>query len=182
MTEIGQPDYEYIYLDTEEDRKQLIVDIARARLAVLRIVDAVPQDDWYKARYHGWSLGAMLGHLNLADNLSMLLIQAALLGVRPAVPMLLVHRLNHISTRLFQKRLIESSTRSMRRNEKRIADFIMHLPMEKFSVPVFVPTQQKRSTVERAIQDLFLYHWHHHLRTMREVEGLEQPPERSDYA
>jgi hypothetical protein len=172
---------EYIYLDSEEERKQLVLEISKVRRAVMRVVENIPEDEWYEARYHGWSLAAMLGHLNFIDNMSMFMIRAALVGFRPRVSMRTVDRLNGFTARLFQKRLVSASTKSIKRNEKTIANLIMSLPMSRFSTPVYDPIKAEYTTVERNIQDRFLYHWRGHLKTMREVEGI-QPPEHSDNA
>ena len=169
----------YIFLDGTEEREMLIARIAEVRRAVRRVVNHVPEDLWYTSRYHGRSLAAMLGHLNLSDNLSLLLLRSALVGLRLRLSTGKLNQLNNFSTRLFQKRLIASSLRSMERNQERIADFVLHLPINKFSVQVYNPGTQAFTTVERGLQELFVFHWEDHLQTMREVEGI-QPPTQSD--
>jgi hypothetical protein len=174
-----QPKRVYLYLDDVPERQHLIDEIAKVRQDVLRVIERVPEADYYTPRYHGWSLAAMLGHLNLVDQLSIRLIQAALLGFRPTVSLGMLNRSNDFMARVYRKRLVRTSLRSMERNEKRIAELIHHLPVGKFSKSVFHPGQQQYITIERALQDLFLYHWHDHLRTMHEVEGI-QPSARSE--
>jgi hypothetical protein len=172
----------YLYLDSTEDREKLIAEIRRVRASVLRVIDIVPEADWYTPRYHNWSLGAMLGHLNMMDNLTLLLIQAALLNLRPPVPMRLVNPLNHWMARVYQNRVVESSRRSAIKNEKRIADFILRLPVDQFSKMVYYSPFEQYTTVEKALQDYYVYHWQEHLNTLMTVEGIQQPPERSDSA
>jgi hypothetical protein len=170
-----------IYLDGEEERDRLVSEIGQVRQEVLRIVKYVPEDQWYEPRYHGWSLAAMLGHLNLADNLSMLLIKAALIGFRPRISMSLLSRFNDFTIRLFQKRLVSSSCDSVVRNQKRIDDMVRTIPIDRLSTRVFSPADQKYVTIEYGIQQLLLHHWHRHLQTMYEVEGI-QPPDRTETA
>jgi len=119
----------YIYLDTERDRQNLIIEIQKVRQEVLKIVETLPEAEWYTPRYDDWSLAALLGYLNLLDNISMLLIQASLLGIRPALSTGLVKRLQGFTTRVFRRRLIATSTRSIEQNQQRIADFILQLPI-----------------------------------------------------
>lgn len=169
----------YIFLDGEEERAALVTRIAHTRRAVRYIVGSVPEDLWYTPRYHGWSLAAMLGHLNLGDNLSMLLLRSALLGLRFRMSTRRLDRINNMSTRLFQKRLVASSLSSMERNQERIAEFVRTLPMSKFSLEVYNPRTQAMTTVERGLQEFFVFHWEEHLTTLRQVEGI-QPPAHSD--
>jgi hypothetical protein len=167
----------YIYLDTEADRMQVMTELARIRVSVLNVIEIVPETEWYTPRYHGWSLAAMLGHLNTVDNLAMLQIQAALLNIRLAIPLGLVNWSNGWMARLYQRRLIAASRRGIVKNEKRIADFIRYLPVDKFSKAVYYPPFEHYTTVERALQDYFIFHWQEHLQTMLRVEGIQQPPE-----
>ncbi len=176
----GNLDPTYRYLDTQEDREALIKDIQQVRQEVLRMSEVVPEEQWYEPRYHGWSLAAMLGHLQLMDRLNMWLIQAALVGLRPAISMTLLNQFNDFMARIYQRRLMEASLRGLERRQRLIEDFIMRLPIERFTAQVFHPPSNKYLTVEQALQMLFLYHWQEHLKTMREVEGMSyQPPQDS---
>lgn len=176
----GSLDPTYRYLDTQEDREALIKDIQQVRQEVMRMSEIVPEEQWYEPRYHGWSLAAMLGHLQLMDRLNMWLIQAALVGLRPAVSTTLVNQLNDFMARIYQRRLMEASLRGLERSQRRIEDFITHLPVDRFTVQVFHAPSNKYLTVEQALQVLFLYHWQEHLKTMREAEGMSyQPPQDS---
>ncbi len=169
--------HDYIFLDGTEERELLIDRIGQARQGVRLVIDSVPEDLWYTPRYHGWTPAAMLGHLNLSDNLSLLLLRSALLGLRLKLSARQLDHLNNISARLFQKRLVAASLRSMERNQQRLADFVLHLPINKFSLQVYNPGTQTFTTVERGLQEFFLFHWEDHLKTMRQVEGIQPPAE-----
>ncbi len=171
----------YRYLDTLEDRQQLAQDVAQVRAAVLAVVDQIPEYEHYLPRYHGWSPAAMLGHLNTVDNLARWQIQAALLGIHPRVSMGLINRMNGLMAKVYRTRLVTTSTRNIQRNERRIIDLIMRLPMQQYSKSVYYAPFEMYTTVERVLQDYFVYHWQEHLQTMHIVEGIPLPPEpRSD--
>lgn len=161
----------YLFLDDAPERELLIERIREVRQAVVKLTHEIPPEEHYAPRYHGWSLAAMLAHLNTVDTLSMWLIQAALLGVRPSMSVQMLNRTNDLMARLFRRRLVTASLKSAAHNERRIARFIRHLPVGKFSSSVFHPNKQQYITVERALQDLLLHHWHEHLATMRQVEA-----------
>lgn len=168
----------YRYLDSEEDRQTLIDDTRRVRRLVIQMTDIVPQDKWYEPRYHEWSLAAMLGHLQVVDKLMMMNIQAALLGIRFPIPITLVNQFNNRMARIYKKRVVETSVRGIQRFDVVLSDFILRLPMDKFTVQVYHPPSNKYLTVEQALQIFFLHHWQTHLQTMREVEGLHYEPPR----
>jgi hypothetical protein len=171
----------YIFLDTEVERQHLIDDIASVRRAVLQMVDTVPESLWYEPRYHGWSLAAMLAHLHLSDNLTLLTIQLALVNIRFPIPANLWDGFNDVTARIFRQRLVPTTVRGIIHNEPRIADFIQRLPVGKFSKPVYDPPLSKYLTVEQALQEFFVYHWHGHLKTLQEVDGIHyEPPEHPD--
>lgn len=164
------------FLDTQEDRAQLVEDIRRVRRAVIQIVDQVPEAKWYEPRYHGWSLAAMLGHLQFIDRVYLTTIQLALVGVRPPLPMALIDRANNIMASVYRQRVIGTTLKGIARTETRIADFIETLPMDKFTVSVYYPPRASYITVEQALQVFFLFHWQDHLTTMRAVEGISYEP------
>jgi hypothetical protein len=171
----------YRYLDGDEERRQLAADISRVRHAVIQLAESVPPTRRYEPRYNGWSLGALMAHLHVVDKLSLWAIQLALLPRAPAVPLPLMERMNDLTARMFQKRVVETTIRGMRANEKRITDLILHLPMDKFSREMIDRTIDSRVTVERALQICFLFHWQEHLMAMQRVEGIfYEPPERYD--
>lgn len=174
------PERDYMFLDSAEDREELITQIASSRQTVRQLVEDIPEEDRYAPRYHGWSLGAMLGHLNLSDNLSLFLIRTALAGVPLQVSPGMLDRFNGFSTRMFQKRLVSSSLRGMDVNEERIATFIRRLPIDKFTVQVYHPAQGRFLTTERIVQELFLFHWHDHINEIRAGEQAVQEPSQKD--
>jgi hypothetical protein len=168
---------EYIYLDTDAERQHLVEEIIRVRRATLQVVDVVPVALRYEPRYHGWSLAAMLAHLHNSDNLTLLLMQLGLLGIRLPISRAMNDRFNNFAARIFRQRLIETTIKDIQRNEKCIVDFIIHLPMNKFTRQVYHPDQQITLTIERAVQAFFLHHWQLHLQTMRQVEGIQSNKE-----
>ncbi|HLV36972.1 MAG TPA: hypothetical protein VKY59_17745 [Spirillospora sp.] len=161
------------YLDSEADRQRLLEDVREVRRAVISMTETVPEEKWYEPRYHGWSLAAMLGHLQMMDNLNMLLIQLALVGVRLPISGYLVDSLNDMMARVFQRRLVSTTVRGIEKKEKAIEKFIRDLPIEKFTLQVFYPPMNKYLTIEQALQVLFLHHWQSHLQTMLDVEGIQ---------
>ena len=169
----------YLFLDGKPEREQLIRDIAEVKQEVATILGNLPEDEWYTPRYHGWSPAAMLAHLNMVDALSLWTIKLALLGFAPTMSQGMLNQMNDMMAKIFRKRVMQASLTSMERNQKRVADFVENLPMNRFSRKVFNPATQTYLTVEQAIQTFFLHHWHLHLATIRQVEGI-QPPTRTE--
>jgi hypothetical protein len=169
--------YPYIFLDGPHERQEVIDAIHAVRDEVIDIVMRMDEADWYEPRYHGWTPAAVLGHLNLVDGLSLLALKLSLLGFAPRVSLQRWNRLNNFTARLFSKRIVPTTIEGIRKKETAIADFILQLPVNRFTREVYYPPYQKPLTVEQGVQALFLHHWQHHLQTMREVEGIEQPPE-----
>ncbi|RMF81897.1 MAG: hypothetical protein D6737_03600 [Chloroflexi bacterium] len=168
----------YRYLDTEVERQQLVDDIHHIRQQVIDLAATVPEAERYQPRYHGWTLGAMLGHLQLMDNLQLWTLKLALLGLKIPIGTGLWNAFNDfMSGTVFKNRLVETSLRGLERNEPRISEFIMQVPMNKFSLTVFDPPSSRYITVEQAMQKWFLFHWHEHFRTMQIGEGLISPDE-----
>jgi hypothetical protein len=159
-------------LDSDTDRKALVADIKHVRRAVLQLVDYLPHEKWYEPRYHGWTPAAMLGHLHLMDNYLLFAVQMALVGIRPPISPVIRDGFNDLMASVFQKRLVETTINSIKRNEQRIGDFILHLPMDKFTKSVYSPVWQTYLTVEQGLQEFFLFHWQDHLQTMRQVEDM----------
>jgi len=172
----------YVFLDDEADRKKFIARVHETRQQVIDLVHTIPEMEWYTPRYHGWSVGAMLGHLNLVDNLSLLHIRAALLGISPRIGIGTVNSSNDFFAKLFQKRLVRTSLKSIDKNESRIAKFLLNLPVSKFSIQIFDPPMNKFITLEQYIQERFLFHWQRHLNTMQRAEGLLPEEEGEDQA
>ncbi len=161
----------YIYLDGPKEREQLVGHIHSVRQEIRAVVAVIPEDQWYIPRYHGWSLGAMMGHLNLMDNIWMLFVKASLLGINPSIPPSMIGSLNSFVSGIFSKRLVPVSLKSMDKNEQRIADLILNLPVSQFTKFVYSPQDNGYITVERALQRFFLFHWQEHLETLRVSEG-----------
>ncbi len=171
----------YRYLDGDTERHALIADIRRVRQAVLQIAESTPEARRFEPRYHGVSLAGLLAHLYLMDRLAFWTLQWALLGIRPPLPMDFVRVVNDAAERVFQQRVIETTIRGIMAQEKRITDFIRHLPMDRFTREVYDPTSEAYLTVERAVQVFFLFHWQEHLAEMQRAEGIfTEPPERFD--
>jgi hypothetical protein len=169
----------YRYLDTEADRRELLDELREVRQAVIATARSVPEDQWYTPRYHDWSLAAMLGHLMLMDTVNLWWIQLALLKISPRPPASLLDQFNALMAQVFQKRVIETTIMDIERKEKKVDEFILNLPIERFTNLVCYPTTGEMLTVERAVQTLFLHHWQEHLKTMLDVEGIENPRDTS---
>lgn len=162
---------EFIFLDGDLERKQLIADIRKVRADILALCERVPEKEWYTPRYHGWSLAATLAHLNFMDNISLLLVRAATMNLRFGLSPRNLDRLNRFMARIFQHRLISATARSTHNNQARIADLIMNLPIDQFTKPVYYCEQGRTIMIEQALQAFFLHHWRAHLHTMLEVEN-----------
>ena len=167
---------EFRYLDTEAERQDLAADIRRVRQAVIQLAESVPPERHYEPRYHGWSLAALLAHLNTIDNFAMFAIKLSLLGIHPPLPLSALDQFNDLTARLFHQRLVATTIQGMKKNEDRIIDFIMTLPMERFTREVYHPPSRSYLTVEKALQQYFLFHWQEHLQTMQKVEGIYYEP------
>lgn len=169
----------YIFLDSQEERQELVARIKQVRHAVRGIIESLPEEQWYEPRYNGLSPAALLGHLNFSDNMGILLIKLAMLGLRPATSHAMLHRVNRVTTRLFSRRLVPISLQSLESNQERITALILEMPMEKFTVQVWNPARQHFTTLEKGLQEFLLHHWQHHLSEMHDVEGIT-PSQRSD--
>lgn len=165
------------FLDSEADRHSLLEDMRQVRRAAVQMSDLVPEDKWYEPRYHNWSLAAMMGHLQMMDSLNLLLIQLALVGVRLPISMNLVDNLNNFMAQVFRQRVLKTTIRGIETKGKVLEDFILQVPIDKFTMQVFYPPMNKYLTIEQALQVMFLHHWQQHLQTMLDVEGIQhQPP------
>ena len=108
MAEQGQ--HSYRFLDAEEDRQALIKDIHQTREELRKVVDLVPPDQWYVPRYHGWSLAAMLGHLELMDRLNLWLLSLAALSIQVPLPISAVKGFNEMVAMVYKNRRVEGSS------------------------------------------------------------------------
>ncbi len=173
---------EFRYLDTEAERQDLVADIRRVRQEVIQLAESVPPERYYEPRYHGWSLAALLAHFNTIDNFAMFAIKLSLLGIHPPLAPDLLDQFNHLTAHLFHQRIVATTIRQMKTNETRVIDFIMTLPIERFTCEVYHPSSRSYLTVEKALQQYFLFHWQEHLETMQRVEGgiYYEPPSPSE--
>lgn len=167
--------FETLYLDTPQDRQEVLKRVKLVRDAVNIVVQQVSQADWYTPRYHGWSVAVMLAHLNWVDRLALITLKAALLNIKPRVGMASVDRMNDFSARWFAQRTVESSRHTMQKNVTRISDFVTYLPMDKLSKAVFYPLHNEYTTVEKALQHYFIGHWVYHFHEMLTVDPIERP-------
>lgn len=162
----------YRYLDTPADREALTADIKHVRRVVLQLVDYLPREKWYEPRYHNWTPAAMLGHLHLMDNFLHYWMQLALIGIHPRITPGVRDGFNDTMAGVFKHRVMESTIKGIQKNERRICEFILRVPMERFTRQVYSPVWQTYLTVEQGLQEFFLYHWQDHLQTMRQVENM----------
>lgn len=168
--------HEFRFLDTEGERQELVADIRRVRQAVIQQAESIPSERHYEPRYHGWSLAALLAHLNTIDNLVILGIKLSLLGIRPPVSLNALNAFNDFTAALFRGRIVATTIRGIQRNEARIADLILTLPLDRFTREVYHPPTSRYLTIEQALQQYFLYHWQEHLETMQRDEGIYYEP------
>jgi hypothetical protein len=171
---------EYGFLDSAEDRQKLLDEMARVRREVLQVVETTPSEQLYKPQYHGWTLAAMLGHLHLSDNLGKLNIQLGLLGISPPISSTAYDGFNDVMALIFQKRVVETTVQGIQKNEARLADFILGMPVGKFSQPVYAPRFNRYLTVEQAMQEFFYFHWEDHLKTLQPGSVEDTDPEESE--
>jgi hypothetical protein len=173
---LSRQNLEFRFLDTEEDRKELIADIHRVRQIVIQMAEATPAEKHFEPRYHGWSLAAMLAHLYMMDRLGMWQIKLALVNFAPVVSISLVNHLNDASAKVFARRSIATTLHSIQKYEVHIVDMITTLPVSRFSKRMYYPPLGTYLTVERGIQAYYLFHWHDHLTTMQKAEGIYYEP------
>ncbi len=167
---------EFRFLDTEGDRRELAGDIRRVRQSVLQLAESIPQERHYEPRYHGWSLAALLSHLNTIDTCALWAIKLALLGIRPPLSPRALDAFNDFTARVFQRRVVATTMRGIQRKEDKIIDLLMTLPLDRFTREVYHPPSRSYLTVERALQQYFLFHWQEHLQTLQRAEGIYYEP------
>ncbi len=166
------------YLDGSTERQELVADIRRVRRSVITQAEAVPAERHFEPRYHGWSLAALLAHLNTIDTVALMGIRLALLGIHPPFSLKRLDQFNDFTARMYQRRLVASSIRSAHNNEQRIASLILTLPIDRFTREIYYPPGSIYLTVEQALQQYFLFHWQDHLQEMQRSEGIfYEPPE-----
>lgn len=175
------PHPQFRFLDTDADRAQLIADIQRTRRAVISIAEAIPPEQHALPQYHGWSLAALLAHLHFTDGFALTRLRLALVGIQLPLTHSGQNAINDLNALLMQRRVVETTVREIRLHEPRVVDFIMTLPLDRFSRPVYHPQTGSSVTIERALQLYFLFHWQEHLDTLRRGAGVfYEPPNDND--
>jgi hypothetical protein len=169
---------EYRYLDSDTDRQAVIADIRSVRQAVIAFARAVPADQWYVPRYNGWTLAAMLGHLQIMDKLSLWQVQLGALGISLPLPEALFNQFNDVMSRILKQRVLETTLKGLEKGEHTVTDYIQRLPIGRYSQRVYDPAVGQYLTVEQAVQEFFLYHWRDHFDNLRgaEEQRFVEPP------
>src|SRR5262245_32988951 len=111
-------DRHYRFLDSEADRRALVEEMHQVRREVFKVAELVPKDKQYEPRYHGWSLGAMLAHLQTMDNLLMWLVELGILGVRLPIPLVMLNSFNDQMARVYRNRVVETTIRGIQQKER----------------------------------------------------------------
>ncbi|MFW5748443.1 MAG: DinB family protein [Chloroflexota bacterium] len=168
-----------IYLDGPAERRQVVRQISALRQHMREFTASIPSEQWYEPRYDGLTLAAILGHLNFSDNMGLMLLKMAQLGLRPATSERMLKRVNRLTIFLFRRRLIQASLQGMAHNQNRIIDYVLSLPIDQMSKSVWNPARQHFTTIEKGLQEFFIHHWQHHLAQIEAVEGMT-PSQRSD--
>jgi len=163
---------EFIYLDGDTERQQLIDRVRGLRQDVLAVADRVPETDHFLPRYDGRSLAVTLARLAAHDTVTLWLIRAASNGYTVSVPERLVRFGDQLVCGFSQRRIIASSTQSIRRKEDTIAEFIRTVPLDVLSKDVLYPGQDAPYTVEKALQVCFVHHWQQQLDLMQQADSV----------
>lgn len=165
-------DANYIYLDGQEEREQLIAQVQEVRQGILNLAKQVPEPHHYLPRYGHHSLAAMLVHLWLFDSAMLWLIRAAANGytLRPAKRF--IRLLDYILMRFFRKRLVSITIKNIQNREDEICEFIRTIPVDKLSADVYHPGKRNPYTIERALQIYFVQYWQHYFKVMQHVDGV----------
>lgn len=168
-------DRKFRFLDGDRERLELLADIRRVRHALVDLAENVPEGQRYEPRYAGATLAALLAQLHLSDQLTLTAIQLSLLGT-PPLHLRLLGPFNRLTATLFKSRSVEATIRAIQQHERRIADLILSLPIDKFSKPVYDPAHDVTLTVEQTMQEGFLFHWQEVLQNMQRVQGIYYEP------
>lgn len=169
----------YHNLHDAADKAAFIQAVRKIRRDLLRVADSVPPDQWHSPRYHDWSLATMLGHLQVTDTLAHWVMRASLSGIRLPLPLRVINGFNDLMAPLLGKRVVSATRQRLESNEAWIVDFIMQLPPEKLDTPVYSVLHQRFIPLEQGVQLYYLFHWHDHYRTMRQVDGIFYEPPNS---
>ena len=166
------PRRDYRFLDDEVDRRQFIARMREAREAVIALRSVVPEARWYTERHAGWSLAAILGHLQWMDRLHLLQVQLAIWNLPFPFSARNWARVTDWQQRIFKRRRLGSSVDGIRGALPDQERFILGLDVADFSKRLtYAPTGQVL-TVEQAVQEFLLFHWQDRLRALRIAEGL----------
>ncbi|MCY4008159.1 MAG: hypothetical protein OXF22_00180 [Anaerolineaceae bacterium] len=169
---------DWIYLDDEIERERLAQAMREIRQQMRQAAElrSGPQlESAYEAQFAGWSIAALLSHLNANDTLGRWQLQAALVGIRPQWDEGKLHRLNRWQQRFFQRTPLEKTFARIDAHCRQLCEFIHRLPLKKLSTPVWLVATQEWSTVERAAQIFFLHHWQEHLAQISAPSAAAQP-------
>ncbi len=165
-------DGNFIYLDGDIERQQLVGQVRDVRAMVLTLAAQLPEKYHYQPRYNGRSLALVLARLLAFDTTTLWLVRAASNNYALRVPKSLVRTADAGLSHLFKRRLVEASVGGIRRKEAEICDFIRDVPMEALSRDVIHPGIKEPYTVERALQVYFVFHWHEQLQQIQATEGV----------
>jgi len=163
---------QFIYLDGDEERQQLIEQIHAVREEVISIAQRVPEPEQFAPRYRGRSLAVMLARLVVYDTATLWLIRAASNGYAVRVSPRLIHTADRIISWFSQRRIISSSIGAIRRKETEITQFVEKVPLEVLSRDVIYPGKKSPYTVEKALQVCFLHHWQRELALMQQADSV----------
>ena len=167
---------DYRFLDDEEDRLQFIARMREVRESFIAMRSIVPEARWYEARHDGWSLAAILGHLQWMDRLHLLQVQLAIWNLPFPFSARTWERVSGWQQRLFRRRLTKSSVDGIRAALPDQEAFILQLAVDDFSKRLtYAPTGQTL-TVEQAVQEFLYFFWLDRLRALRIAEGLHPTP------
>lgn len=165
-------DLDFIYLDGEAERQQLIDRVRGLRRDVLAVAERVPKAEHFSPRYNGDSLAVTLARLAIHDTAALWLIRAASNGYTVRVPVGVVQFGDKLVSWFSQRRIVASSTRVIRRKEDDIAGFIRNVPLDVLSKDVLYPGRDTPYTVEKAIQVCFVHHWQEQLDQMEQADSV----------
>jgi hypothetical protein len=169
-------DGNFIYLDGDIERQQLVGQVRDVRVMVLTLAAQLPEKHHYQPRYSGLSLAQVLARLLAFDTTTFWLVRAASNNYAVRLPKSLMRVGDAGLSYLFKRRLVEASVRGIRRKETEICSFIRDVPMEALSHDVLHPGVKEPYTVERALQIYFVHHWHEQLQQIQAVEGVTGTP------
>lgn len=163
---------QFIYLDGDLERQELIDRVHAARDAVISIANQVPEDEHFRPRYGDDSLAVMLANLQLFDRAALWFVKAASNGYAIRPPGHLLNSTQALLSRLFQRRIVSVTVAGIRKTEADVCEFIRTVPIDKLSADVLHPGRSAPYTVEQAMQAYFVWHWQTQLTIMQAVDGV----------